>query len=257
MKTPHVNLISRSPLRLSFILIPLTLGCFALSPAALAVTPAGNAGYPNQNSAEGDDGLFSLTTGAANTAMGFDALYSNTNGPDNALASWRWRVTHRLNRAREFHTATLLQNGMVLVPGGFDSNFNVLASAELYDPASGTWTATGSLNTARLGHTATLLQNGIVLVAGELTAQAFLSRAPNCTSRPAGLGLPPAASTPHALITRRRCYKTGRSLLQGDLTQPSFLRGGRNWDTLTPKIHSKGSKKRPVRRLNRLCPTRK
>jgi galactose oxidase-like protein len=55
---------------------------------------------------------------------------------------------------------------MVLVAGGVDG-FGVSASAELYDPASGTWTATGSLNTARYWHTATLLQNGrIVLVAG-------------------------------------------------------------------------------------------
>ena len=81
-------------------------------------------------------------------------------------ASGTWTATGSLNTARDFHTATLLQNGMVLVAGGFDSNGNDSASAELYDPASGTWTATGSLNTARDSHTATLLQNGMVLVAG-------------------------------------------------------------------------------------------
>jgi hypothetical protein len=55
---------------------------------------------------------------------------------------------------------------MVLVAGGFDSNFFASASAELYDPASGTWIVTGNLNPARSGPTATLLQNGMVLVAG-------------------------------------------------------------------------------------------
>ncbi len=57
---------------------------------------------------------------------------------------------------------------MVLVAGGRDSNFNALASAELYDPATGTWTTTGSLAGARYQHTTTLLANGMVLVAGGL-----------------------------------------------------------------------------------------
>jgi hypothetical protein len=167
MKTPHVKLIPQSPLPLGFLLIPLTLVCLALSLAALAVTPARDGGYSNQNTAEGEDALFSLTTDADDTAMGFDALDSNTTGSDNAPASWIWKVTRRLNTARGGHTATLLQNGMVLVAGGLDSILNVFASAELYDPASGIWTVTGSLNTARAFHTATLLQNvKVVLVAG-------------------------------------------------------------------------------------------
>ena len=77
-----------------------------------------------------------------------------------------WTLTGSVNTGRFEYTATLLPNGMVLVAGGFDRSNNVLASAELYDPASGTWTVTGSLNTARYAHTATLLQNGFVLVAG-------------------------------------------------------------------------------------------
>ena len=167
MKTSHVKLIPQSPLRLGLLLIPLVLGCFALSPAALAVTPARDGGYPNQNTAEGDDALFSLTAGADNTAMEFHILDSNTTGSDNVLASWSWRVTHSLNTARWLHTATLLQNGMVLVAGGFDrTGITATASAELYDPASRTWTLTGRLNIARVYHTATLLQNGMVLVAG-------------------------------------------------------------------------------------------
>ena len=38
---------------------------------------------------------------------------------------------------RDYHTATLLPSGKVLVAGGFDIYVNSLASAELYDPAAG------------------------------------------------------------------------------------------------------------------------
>ena len=69
-----------------------------------------------------------------------------------------------MNSPQSSYTATLLPNGKVLVVGGFTSFNGILASAELYDPASGTWSATGSLATARSYHTATLLPNGKVLV---------------------------------------------------------------------------------------------
>src|SRR5207302_1930455 len=86
-----------------------------------------------------------------------------------------WAVTDSLSTARYLHTATLLPNGMALVAGGLDSNFNASASAELYDPASGTWTATGSLNCARTNHTATLMSNGTVRIAGGRSIEALAS----------------------------------------------------------------------------------
>jgi hypothetical protein len=111
---------NRTPFRLALLLFSLALACFVLPPIARAVSPALEGDYPNQNTAEGTDALLSLTTGVDNTAMGFDALHSNTTGSDTALASWIWRVTGRLNTARYLHTATLLQNGMVLVAGGLN-----------------------------------------------------------------------------------------------------------------------------------------
>jgi hypothetical protein len=79
-------------------------------------------------------------------------------------ATGRWSVTGSMHMVRGGHTATLLQNGKVLVAGG--SYDDVLDSAELYDPATETWSLTGSLLEGRTEHTATLLQDGKVLIAG-------------------------------------------------------------------------------------------
>jgi Chaperone of endosialidase len=88
MKTlPIGNSINRSPLRRSLLLIPLALTCFALSPRAGAVSPKPDGGYPNQNTAEGDNALFSLTTAFGNTAIGHSALFSNTAGGNTATGA--------------------------------------------------------------------------------------------------------------------------------------------------------------------------
>jgi hypothetical protein len=61
----------------------LTATCLALAPIALAVDPPPDGGYPNQNTAEGQDALFSLESATQNTAVGFEALYSCDNGTTN------------------------------------------------------------------------------------------------------------------------------------------------------------------------------
>src|SRR5438067_10024356 len=78
--------LSRAPWQRGFLLIPLALAWFALSPAARAVDPPPDGGYPNFNTAEGEDALSSLTTGDNNTAVGFDALLANTTGSRNTAA---------------------------------------------------------------------------------------------------------------------------------------------------------------------------
>jgi hypothetical protein len=87
-------------------------------------------------------------------------------------ATGTWTMTQSMGTVRDAHAAVRLQDGRVLVAGGFDTD--VLSSAELYDPRSGTWSPTGGLNAGRYWHSMTVLQDGRVLAAkgsddGDLT----------------------------------------------------------------------------------------
>ena len=132
-------------------------------------------------------------------------------------------MTGSLATARASHTATLLPNGKVLVAGGEDSSFNPLASAELYDPASGTWTATGSLHYCmRCAHRDLAAQR-----AGARGSRCHHfhrrrdSRARNSTIRRAGPGRPPAASPRHASFTPQHCFQVAMCLSRAGLTARS------------------------------------
>ena len=76
----------------------------------------------------------------------------------------RFQLPASLRHARSSHTATLLNDGRILIAGG--GNGGLIAGAELYDPKAGTFSQTGSLITTRHKHTAGLLPDGRVLIAG-------------------------------------------------------------------------------------------
>jgi N-acetylneuraminic acid mutarotase len=129
--------------------------------------------------------------------------------------------------ARYNHTATLLGNGKVLVTGGFGGVTSTLqnvgaalASAELYDPTSGTWAAAASMSTARMNHTATLLASGDVLVTGGTGGSVTLATAE--IYHPASDTWTPAAS----LSTARQFHaaqilSSGAVLVVGGLNDSS------------------------------------
>lgn len=87
------------------------------------------------------------------------------------------RTGDPLHPVRSVHTATVLRSGQVLVAGGLGDReaSDATATAELYDPRTGTWTSTGSMTAPRMHHTATLLPDGRVLVAGGAAEARFSS----------------------------------------------------------------------------------
>jgi len=77
----------------------------------------------------------------------------------------RWIPTGDMVQARADDSATLLQDGRVLVVGG-DHDGKALASCEIYDPSSRTWTLVKPLPHTRVYQSAVLMSDGRVMIAG-------------------------------------------------------------------------------------------
>ena len=122
-----------------------------------------------------EDGRVLITGGTGDGARSLDSaeIYDPKTG--------RFTLTGNMAQGRTFQEATLLSDGGVLVtggdPAGWDYAGPFLASAEIYDPRTGTFRATGSMTDHLTNHTATLLLDGRVLIAGGFDGSADVTAA--------------------------------------------------------------------------------
>jgi hypothetical protein len=136
-------------------------GLATLSGTRTATTDAnGEATFGDLLLSAGGSGYTLVVSAAGVSAAATSAPFSQINSgpvPPTPMTSPRF-----------YHTATLLDDGRVLVAGG-DDGTQTLTSAETYSATTGAWTLVGSMASVHYSHTATKLANGRVLIAGGYT----------------------------------------------------------------------------------------
>ena len=120
------------------VLIAFALVCFALVQNTQAVNPPPDGGYPNFTTAEGQNALQGLTTGAANTAVGWRSLFSNAAGSFNTAGGAGALLLNTADGNTAFGTAALLFNTTGI------NNTAVGAAALLHNTIAEENTATGA-----------------------------------------------------------------------------------------------------------------
>jgi len=168
-------------------------------------------------------------------------------------------LTGRMNAARDYHTATLLRDGRVLIAGA-DYGRNSLSaelydpstrtftptgemvaggyasallldgrvltvgpqSAALYDPSTGTFSRTGDLVTPQGGFAATVLTDGRVLISGGSLSDGITSVAPEVYDPVTGTFAPAGNSTANKWSSRATLLNDGSVLLTGGFKWNGF-----------------------------------
>lgn len=181
-------------LRFSRVVFPLVLVFVAAYPSTPVASPSLGGGVALSPEAS------PVASGSATASSGLPCIAERG----------QWSLAGYMAWPRTFHTATLLQDGRVLVAGGL-SGSTPLSSAEIYDPAGGGWHETGAMAGARHNHAAALLPDGRVLVTG--------GAGEDCATLPTAEVFDPATETwqvvPPMGVPRTR--HTASSLPDGDV----------------------------------------
>jgi hypothetical protein len=130
-----------------------------------------------QTNATGDAFFGDLSVDRGQIGYVLKATVASVFGVSNPFTVNGFCGTGSLSVARDFLTATLLQNGQVLVAGGRITGTTASNAADLYDPTTGVSTGITGLNLGRYLHTATLLNDGTVLIVGGEINATYLSSA--------------------------------------------------------------------------------
>ena len=210
-------------------------------PATGTFSPTGSLSAPRQQHAAAllADGRVLLVGGLTGespaTAGGVILASYQTAATDSFLATaeiydpatGKFSKTGSMTSSHRGHTATLLQDGRVLVVGNGGESTISSTAADLYDPATGRFHKTGSMKTGRWLHTATLLPDGRVLIVGGRSPKDSVYTSTEMydprTERFSGAGAMDEGRQQHTATL----LKDGRVLIAG-----GYWSDGRRWNVL-------------------------
>jgi Galactose oxidase, central domain/Kelch motif len=148
-------------------------------------------------------------------------------------ATGKFTATGAMKATRADHSATLIASGPlagnVLIAGGTsDESGGEVATAELYDPATGRFTSTGTMSTPRVDHSATWLSPSVV--SGALAGNVLVAGGggANAPSDSAEVFNPQTATfSPVGAMTTARTLQSAVLLANGKV----LIAGGQSSDT--------------------------
>jgi hypothetical protein len=180
--------VSRSFRRGALLLIGCVVAAVALSPLARAVDPPPVGGYPGENTALGEDALFSydtsiqgentacghdslsnLSTGIYNTAFGDDTLSDSTGGNNNTAVGWHAMTGNATGSANTGIGCDALANtstGGLNIAIGFRAGLNITTGSNNIDIAA--LGASADTNTIRIGTKSIQRKTFIAGIAGSV-----------------------------------------------------------------------------------------